>query len=209
MRWKVSGHVEAHRRTSLLSLSLLLQQCPKCLVYLIWMVWEIGGKWLYICCYVNYCFQDLFSITCSILVQSPFSFFSICFISIHRVHLYSSIDTTAAYGWNRLPYDWYIFARCILTSLSVDEMLLLRYINLSTNFREPPFRVEISPWLKHMYSILSTFTLRLMPPAACSSLCSRDSAWVGVFARSALSSVESASVIVSVGYHLFLAFFLV
>ena len=32
----------------------------------------------------------------------------------------------------------------ILISLSDDEMLLPRYINMSTNFREPPFRVEIS-----------------------------------------------------------------
>ena len=36
------------------------------------------------------------------------------------------------------------FVRCILMSLSVDEMLLLRYINLSTTFREPPFSVEMS-----------------------------------------------------------------
>ena len=30
-----------------------------------------------------------------------------------------------------------------LLSLSVDETLLPRYVNLSTNFREPPFRVSI------------------------------------------------------------------
>ena len=44
------------------------------------------------------------------------------------------------------------FARYILISLSVDETLLPRYMNLSTNFPELLFRVEISPsWLKHMY----------------------------------------------------------
>ena len=37
------------------------------------------------------------------------------------------------------------FARRILTSLSVDETLLLRYMNLFTNFRELPFRVEMVP----------------------------------------------------------------
>ena len=46
-----------------------------------------------------------------------------------------------------------------------------------------------------------------MPLAACSRLCSRDSACVCVFARSARSSVWYASEIVSTEYHLFLAFF--
>ena len=35
-----------HRRTSLMSLCLLLQLCPACLVCFIWMVLEIGGTWL-------------------------------------------------------------------------------------------------------------------------------------------------------------------
>ena len=37
------------------------------------------------------------------------------------------------------------FTRQKLISLSVDEMLLLRYMNLSTNFTGPPFRVEMIP----------------------------------------------------------------
>ena len=45
-----------------------------------------------------------------------------------------------------------------------------------------------------------------MPVAAGSRLCIRDSAWAGVFARSAMSSVSSASVIVYVGYLLLLSF---
>ena len=36
------------------------------------------------------------------------------------------------------------FARSILISFSVDETLLPRYVNVSTNFRESPFRVEMS-----------------------------------------------------------------
>ena len=32
-------------------------------------------------------------------------------------------------------------------SFSGDEMLLPRDMNLSTNFREPPFSVEISYWV--------------------------------------------------------------
>ena len=42
---------------------------------------------------------------------------------------------------------------------SVDEILLPRYVNLSTNFKEPLFRVEMPPsLLKHMYFILSANT---------------------------------------------------
>ena len=78
-----------------------------------------------------------------------------------------------------------------------------------TGYFRDLFSAEISPfWLKHMYSVLSAFTWRRLPPAACSRLCSMDSAWVGVFARSAMSSALSTSVIlVSTRYRLFLAFF--
>ena len=42
------------------------------------------------------------------------------------------------------------FASHILTSLSVDETLLPKYLNLSTNFRGPPLRLEMAPFrLKH------------------------------------------------------------
>ena len=33
----------------------------------------------------------------------------------------------------------------ILTSLSVDEISLLRYINLSTNFKDLPFNGDMGP----------------------------------------------------------------
>ena len=52
----------------------------------------MGGKWPYICCFVGCCFQDLFSITCSNLVQSPSNFFSVRFVSPHLVHAYSNTD---------------------------------------------------------------------------------------------------------------------
>ena len=85
-----------HRCTSLMNLSLLLQQCPACLVRLIWMVFKMGGRWSYSCCFVECCFQDLFSIAHSILVQLPSSFFSMHFFSVPVVHPYSRTDTTAA-----------------------------------------------------------------------------------------------------------------
>ena len=54
--------------TSLMSLSLLLQQCPACLVHLILIVFGVGGRWPYSCCFVGCCLQDLFNIACSILM---------------------------------------------------------------------------------------------------------------------------------------------
>ena len=38
------------------------------------------------------------------------------------------------------------FASRILMPFSAGEILLSRYVNLSTNFREPLFRVEMSPY---------------------------------------------------------------
>ena len=71
--------------------SLLLQQCPACLVRLTWIVVMMGGRWPYSWCFVGCCLQDLFNIACSILMILPSSFFSSRFLSIKVVHPYSSI----------------------------------------------------------------------------------------------------------------------
>ena len=57
-----------HKSTLLMSSSLLLQQCPAYLVHLILIVFVIGGRWPYSCCFVGCCLQDLFNIARSILV---------------------------------------------------------------------------------------------------------------------------------------------
>ena len=57
--WPYAG---VHRSTSLMSSSLLLQQCPACLVRLTCIVFVMGGKWLYSWCLVGCCRQDLFNI---------------------------------------------------------------------------------------------------------------------------------------------------
>ena len=57
-----------HWSTSLMSSSLLLQQCPACLVRLTLIVFVMGGWWPYSCCFVGCCLQDLFNIARSILV---------------------------------------------------------------------------------------------------------------------------------------------
>ena len=47
--------VGIHKSTSLMSSSLLLQQCPACLVRLTWIVFLIGGRWPYSWCLVGCC----------------------------------------------------------------------------------------------------------------------------------------------------------
>ena len=63
--WPYAG---VHRSTSLMSSSLLLQQCPACLVRLTCIVFVMGGKWPYSWCLVGCCRQDLFNIALNILV---------------------------------------------------------------------------------------------------------------------------------------------
>ena len=61
-------YVGVHRSTSLMSSSLLLQQCPASLVRLTWIVFVMGGRWPYSWCFVGCCLHDLFNIARSILV---------------------------------------------------------------------------------------------------------------------------------------------
>ena len=91
-----------HSSMSLMSLSLFLQKCPTCLVHLTWIVFVIGGKWQYSCCFVGCCLQDLINTTRNIAVMFLSSFFSLRLVSVHVVHPYSSVDTTAA--WKKLRF---------------------------------------------------------------------------------------------------------
>ena len=81
--WPYAG---VHWSTSLMSSSLLLQQCPVCLVHLTCTVFVMGGKWPYSWCLVGCYRQDLFNIALNILVQLPSSFFSSCLVSVQVVH---------------------------------------------------------------------------------------------------------------------------
>ena len=63
--WPYAG---VHRSTSLMSSSLLLQQCPACLVRLNCIVFAMWSKWPYSWCLVRCCRQDLFNIALNILV---------------------------------------------------------------------------------------------------------------------------------------------
>ena len=127
-----------HRSSSLMSSSLLLQQCSACLVRLTWMVFEMGGRWSYSRRFMGYCLQDLFNTPRSILVRFLSSFSSRRLVSVHVVHPYSSIDMFAA--WKKLSFilsgrsDFHMtdnlsiavhtFASRIQMSFSVDETLV-------------------------------------------------------------------------------------
>ena len=84
-----------------MSSSLLLQQCPACLVRLILLVFLMDGRWPHSCCFVGCFLQDLFNIARSILALLPSSFFPIRLVSVHVVHPYNSIDTPAAWKKQR------------------------------------------------------------------------------------------------------------
>ena len=56
-------YVGVHRSTSLMSSSLLLQQCPACLVRLIMIVFVMGGRWPYSWCFVGcYIYKQEFAL---------------------------------------------------------------------------------------------------------------------------------------------------
>ena len=61
-------YVGVHRSAPLMSSSLLLLQCPACLVRLTLIVFVMGGTWPYSWCFVGCCHQDLFNIARNILV---------------------------------------------------------------------------------------------------------------------------------------------
>ena len=61
-------YARVHRSTSLMSSSLLFQQCPACLVHLILIFFVMGSRWLCSWCFVGCCLQDLFKIARRILV---------------------------------------------------------------------------------------------------------------------------------------------
>ena len=113
-----------------MSSSLLLQQCPACLVRLILIVFVMGSKWPYSCCFMGCCLQDLFKIARSILVKLSWSFFSIRLVSVRVVHPYSSIDTIAA--WKKLRFILLIRSDFHMTeSLSIGAYAFADHVFMS------------------------------------------------------------------------------
>ena len=175
----------------------------------------MGGRRLYSCYFVWCCFQDLFDIARSILVQFLSSFFSMRFVNINVVHPYRRIDTTTVWKKLRLilsdKSDFHMINNISITVpafawriLILHEKLQAKYINLFTNFREPPFRVEMSPyWVKHMYSVLSTFTWSPMQLGFGLGRCICQKRYVicVVCVRNSLWGVSSASCFKTIFFH--------
>ena len=120
----------------------------------IWMVCEMVGKWLYGCYFVDaatrICSEQHAAFLCrSHLASSPF-------VSswVQVVHPYSSTNTVLPWKKSRFMLSersnlhminnqsiaFHAFA--MITSLSVDEILLSSYGNWSTNFRSLQLKVE-------------------------------------------------------------------
>ena len=105
------------------------------------MRWGAGGHTA-----VGCCFHDLFRTACSILVQLPSNLFSRRFVRVQVVQPYNRTDITTA--WKNCHFNLSVrsdfhmtdnlfvadhaFPIRVLTSLSVDEILLPRYVNCST-----------------------------------------------------------------------------
>ena len=154
-----------------------------CLARLTWIVCEMGGKWSYNFCFVECCFQDLFKTSINILVYFSPLFFSFILLAFMGC-IQTDGMTQTPLRRNPVFFYWIVsdtrmidnpsiavhdFTRRMLTLLSIDEILLLRYVNSSTNFSGQPLKVEVAPsrW-KHMNSVLFAFPWRSIPPAVCS-----------------------------------------
>ena len=113
-----------------MSSSLLLQQCPACLVHLTWIVFVMTGRWPYSWCPAGSCRQDLFNIARKILVLLPSSFFSSRLVSLQVVHPYSSIDTTAA--WKKLRFILSVRSDFFMIEISTLDGNFLKLVDKFT-----------------------------------------------------------------------------
>ena len=125
-------------------------------------LWD--GRQPYRCCFVKCCFEDFFKISCSIRVLFPSIFFFWRFVKVKMAQLYYSTHTPTAWKKARLILSEIIlvdnmsiavlaFPMEKLTSLSVDKILLPRYVKWSKHFRGLSFNVEMVPsFLKNTWT---------------------------------------------------------
>ena len=108
------------------------------------------------------------------------------------------LDWSPNQGWRTQSYYLFIAGGRIIGFIPFPRVLMLREVQsassriwtcvaVSISYNDNHYTMGTSH-LKHMYSVLFVFTWCPMPPAICSRLCSQDSAWAGVFTRSAQSS---------------------
>ena len=68
----------------------------------------------------------------------------VIFIALEKLCFILS-DKSDFHMTDSLPMAIHAFGSSVLMIFSVDETLLPKYMNSSTNFRGPPFSVEMSP----------------------------------------------------------------
>ena len=153
----------------------------------------MGGKWLNNFIIVHWYFLDLSPTAHSIIMQSPWSIFSVHFDRcIHGV-----VPTPSQFWRNPVLFYWVSvlpitsqqgFSSSLCVSChQFQGMRFMKYVNWSITFRGLPLKAEMTiSCLKHMNSILSSFTSSPMLFAACFRW---DLAWSSVLAWSSWSSV--------------------
>ena len=100
----------------------LLLQCPVCLAVLTWMFCEMAGKWLYICCFISYCFRSI--------LYFQFSFFHRHFLNVQVLQLYCHSDM-ATTGNNTLNASRLksVHALCkIFIFTNINEYIFIKLI---------------------------------------------------------------------------------
>ena len=132
-----------------MSSSSLLQLFLLCLLRFTKIAFEMGSKWSHCYCFAESYFLDLYKISSRILMYFPSSRFSMRFVSVDVVHPYCRTDTATASKKshfilservnfdmiNNLSIAVHNLPKRMLTSISVDEILLPIYLNLFTNLR--------------------------------------------------------------------------
>ena len=136
------------------------------------MVCKMGGKWLYNCCFC----RVLLSVVVQNSMQHSHSFYLAAFSSsvslesmlcshtvvltrlqLERISLFILSKRSDFHMVDNLSIVVYALPIHMLTSLSVDEILLPRYMNCSTNFRGLQFNEMVPSWLKHELLLISKF----------------------------------------------------
>ena len=143
--------VDIHERTS----PLVPQQYPAYLVPFTEMICVMGGKWSYSSSFVECWFHGLFK-TANSLCNTHIAFSPNVLLESQVVQLYNSTDTgtdwknSCSILLKRLHFHMvdnlliavYAFPKHMLTSLSVDAILLPRYVKWSINFRRLLFNLR-------------------------------------------------------------------
>ena len=108
-----------HKSTSLMSSSLLLQQCPACLVRLTWIVFVIGGRWPYSWCLVGCCCQDLFRIALRNQKFIKLIFDARWFVSSSSLYVQYNIYLCVSWSWIRVDL-WFMVKKSFSYSYRID-----------------------------------------------------------------------------------------